>query len=618
MPDEESTLERLRKRLYANKAVDAVGPTVATSAAPAAPEHWAAPPPPPAAPKARISPAALFLGISLGFFALAGITAGVMLFLGGRSISADRVAVSVEGPATVAGAESVSLLLTVKNENPVAIEGATVTLRFPDGTTEAGDTSVELPQHTEALGDIPAGATVRKTVRATFFGVENQRMTIPITVEYRTSNSNAVFVKKAAYDFTISTSPIGLSITTLSEVTSGQPLTISVLVRSNASTPLKDVAVRAEYPFGFALTGSSPEAVNGNLFVLGDLAVGEEREVRVTGALTGQNGEERVFRFKGGALRSESSREFAATYTEKDAPITIAKPFFAVDVSLGGSEEPVVVAREGDQLVGFVKWANSLETAIRDGAISITLGGEALDPSSVRATNGFYRSSDKTIRFDRDTTQGLALLNPGDTGNGSFTFSTKEGAAMRALRNPTITLSVSVSGRRAGETNVAESVTSTLTRTVKLASELSLVAEAARTAGPYENTGPLPPKVDTESTYSILMSAGNSVNSVAKAKAVMTLPSYVRYVQGEAGVAYDEASRTVTWTIGELAPAGERAAAFQVALLPSSGQQGTSPILVSSPVLSGFDRFVQQEIQVSAPAIDTATAETSGKGIVTP
>lgn len=616
MPDEsDSSLERLRKRLYANKPVDAVGASSVSGGVPGAPEHWTAPPP---APKRKISGPALFLGISLGFFAIAGIATAVMLFLGGRSISADRVAIAVEGPTTVAGAEAVSLLLTVKNDNPVAIEGATVTLRFPDGTTEAGDTSVDLPQHTEELGDLAAGETVRKTVRATFFGTENQKVTIPIEVEYRTSNSNAVFVKKSSYDFTISTSPVGLSITTLSEVTSGQSLTLSVLVRSNASTPLQNVGIRATYPFGFVPTGTSPEAVNGNLFVLGTLLEGEEREVRVTGTLSGQDGEERVFTFLAGALRSESSRDFASPYTEKSAPVTIARPFFAVDLSLDGSSEQTVVAEEGTQVTGFVKWTNALSSAIRDGTITIALSGDALDAGTVVATNGFYRSSDKTIRFDRDTTQGLALLNPGDTGNGSFSFSPKEGSAMRSLRNPSITLTVSVSGRRAGENNVAESVSSTLTRTIRIQSALSLKVEAKRTSGPYANTGPLPPKVDSESTYTIMLSAGNTVNSVANTVATMTLPSYVRYVTGETGVAYDESTRQVTWGLGELAPAAERSAAFQVALLPSASQQGTSPILVSGSVLSGFDRFVKQDIEASAPAVTTAASDAPGKGTVTP
>ncbi len=619
---EEDPLERLRRKLYGNKAVSRTPEAGLSSVQPGAPERWSVPQPVPAAPR-KISGPALFLGIAVGVFIIAGIISAVTLYLGGRSVSADRVAIAVEGPTTVAGAEAVSLLVTIKNDNPVAITDVSMTLMFPDGTTEAGDTSVALAQHTESLGDIAPGETVRRTVRATFFGTENQNVSIPITVEYRTSNSNAVFVKKDTYAFTISTSPVGLSITTLSEVISGQSMTLTVLVRSNASAPLENVAVRATYPQGFVPQSTTPEAIQGNLFVLGTLQEGEEREIRVTGTLLGQDGDERVFRFESGALRSESSREIATPYTEKDAPVTVVKPFFAVNLSLNGSNEQEVVVEGGEQVSGSVRWTNALSSAIRDGAISIALSGEALDTGTIVATNGFYRSADKTIRYDRDTTQGLDLLNPGDTGNGTFSFMVKDADALRALRNPTITLTISVAGRRIGENNVAESVNSTLVRTLKVATDVSFEMDAVRTVGPYENTGPWPPRAETESTYTIRLSAANTVNSVARTAAKMTLPSYVRFTgKSDAGITYNESTREVTWTVGDLAPAGSKAAAFQVALLPSASQQGTTPVLVSGAVLTGFDRFVQEDVQDTAPSVDTAISEdpaySSGKGTVTP
>ncbi len=603
MPPEqenEGPLERMRKRLYARKSETSVTESELPTSVPNAPEHWQAPTPPPAVAKPHMSGAALFLVGAAGFFALAGLVTGITLFLGGRTVSVDRADILVEGPASVAGGEKVSLLITIKNNNPVAMTGATLTVRFPEGTTEAEDTSVALAQHTEEVGDIPAGGMVRKTVSATFFGSENQKLSIPVDLEYHTQNSNAVFVKKETYDLTVSTSPIGLSITTLSEVSSGQPFTLSILVRSNARTPLENVAVRAVYPSGFVAKEATPEPLNGTLFSLGTLAAGEEREIRVSGTLLGQDGDERVFRFEGGALKS--------------ATVFIAKPFFAVDLSLNSDDAPIIVSSEGGEVVGFLAWTNALSSAIRDGSISVALSGDALDPESVSATNGFYRSSDRTIVFDRESADGLALLNPGDTGNGSFSFRVKSGNALTSLRNPSITLTVSVAGRRVGEGNVSENVSSTLTRTIKIQSGPTLSMESVRTKGPYANTGPWPPKVDTESTYTIQLSSKNTVNSLGNTAATMTLPSYVRYVAGETGVAYNESTRQVTWTVGDLAAGGTKTAAFQVALLPSLSQKGTSPVLVSEARLSGFDRFVQKNAETSAPSVSTDTKTDPANG----
>ncbi len=622
MPPQESNdspLDSLQKKLYANVPVSAPHESGFSSMRKDTAEHWKAPPPP-APPKPKVSGAVIFLGIAAAFFVIAGGITAFILFLGGRSVSSDHVDISIEGPTTVAGGEGVPLLVTVKNANPVAVTNVSLTLQYPDGTTEADDTSKALTHYTESLDDLPAGGSVRKTARAAFFGKENQKVSIPITVEYRTGNSNAVFVKKAQYEFTISTSPVGLTVTSLSEVASGQSVTLSVLVRSNASASLENVAVRAEYPFGF-----SPTAPSGTLFPIGSLAPGEEREIRVTGTLSGQDGEERVFRFTAGSLKSESSKDFGISYTANDTTVTIAKPFFTVALGLNRDDAPTIVAKAGEPIAGLLTWTNALPVAIQDGAISVALTGDALDAGSVDVTNGFYRSSDKTIRYDRDTVAGLASLKSGDTGNGSFTLMTKTGSAMNQLRNPSITLAVSVSGRRVGQNNVPESVSSTLTRTIKIQSDLSLAMRAVRTTGPFKNTGPWPAVADQETTYTVLLTAGNTVNTVANTVAKMKLPSYVRFTGGgntQGGVTYNEATREVSWNLGDVAPGASREAAFQIALLPSVSQKGTSPTLVSDGTISGFDRFVQKQVDAAAPSIDTELktdpAYQSSNGVVAP
>ncbi|HRH24601.1 MAG TPA: hypothetical protein PK109_03370, partial [Candidatus Paceibacterota bacterium] len=325
--------------------------------------------------------------------------------------------------------------------------------------------------------------------------------------------------------------------------------------------------------------------------------------------LAGQDGETRVFRFTAGALKDADSREFGVSYTENDASVTIAKPFFAVGLEVNRESAPTIVAKAGESISGLLSWTNALPTPIQDGAITVQLSGDALNASQVNATNGFYQSSTRTVRFDRDTSSGLALLGPGDTGNGSFTFTTKTGSALNALRNPVITLAVSVSGRRSGQNGATETVSSTIVRTVKIQSDLSFSMNALRTTGPFTNTGPWPPEADKESTYTIRLTAGNTVNTVANTEAKMTLPSYVRYTGQTSGgtVKYNEATREVVWSLGDVGPGAAREASFQVALLPSVSQKGTSPTLVSDAVLTGFDRFVQKQLSVTAFSVNTQT-----------
>lgn len=620
-PEADSPLAELRKKLYSPTPVDGIAPE--SSFAPLRgkqPEGWKQDVPASARRRLipKLSPTATFLVFAVGFFALAGIVAAVVLFMGGRSVSADHLSIAVEGPTTISGGEVVPLLITVTNRNPLTTKGATLDLQFPQGTLDADNASVPLTHMTIELGDIPSGASVRKTARAAFYGGENQVISVPMTVEYTTENSKATFVSKDKYEFVIATSPISLTISTLSQVPSGQPLSVTVSVRSNAVAPLPNVAVRANYPFGFIPTSSSPTETDG-LFLLGTLAPGEEREIRITGSLSGQEGEERVFRFSAGALAGSGAEEFAVAYSSRDASVDIAKPFLNVALRLNREEANTLIVPAGAQIDSLVSWENALLTTVLDGSISVSLSGNALDPESVRATNGFYRSADRTILFNRETVAGLASLAPGDSGNGSFIFASKTGSAMDLLRNPTINVSVSVAGRRVGEDKVPETVTSTLSRTIKIQTDLAVSARSLRTIGPFSNTGPVPPAPDMPSTYTVQLIASNSVNSVANASARMTLPSYVRFTgqsNPASSVKYNETTRELSWVIGDMTAGATRTAAFQVELLPSSSQKGTSPALTSSVIVSGFDRFVQQDVTTTyaAPTTDFLTDPTYAPG----
>ncbi len=218
--------------------------------------------------------------------------------------------------------------------------------------------------------------------------------------------------------------------------------------------------------------------------------------------------------------------------------------------------------------------------------------------------------------FTSDTNQSLAQLQPGDSGTGTFSFSTKTGSVLAALRNPTITATISVAGRRLNESNVPEAISSTLVRTIQVATDLSLISKAQHTGGPFKNTGPWPPESDKETTYTISWSLVNTVNSVGGASVSATLPLFVRFTgaisPSDGSLSYNDATRTVTWNAGDV-PAGTgisgnaRTVSFQVALLPSVSQQGTSPVLMNAPTVTGTDRFTQKQLSTVGTLLTTQT-----------
>lgn len=609
---EETPLERLEKRLYSRKPVQTAEESALSERVVTAPTGWKHDEPiPEGPPKKKLASSVVFLMFAFGFFVIAGIAAATLLVMGGRSVSTDNIRITVEGrPTTVAGGDTLSLLITLQNRNPVAVSEGSLELVFPEGTYSADGTNAPVSRIIEDIGDIPAGGTVTKTVRAVVFGNEDQDIRIPLVFEYQTSQSSVVFEKVTEYEFTVGTSPVDVAVTSISEISSGQELSVSVSVRSNAATALENIGVVANLPFGFSLNSAEPAPVGGNMFVFPRIAPGEEAKITLSGVLTGQDNDERVFRFNVGSVNPEDPRALSVVYTTKETEVLVTKPFLAVSMLLNRAQNEPTVVQAGAPIQALLSWTNTLPTSVLDGEITVRIQGTAFDPESVSTANGFYRSSDASIVFSGEKDFGLKNLKPGDQGNGSFSFTTKTGAGMNALRNPTIILTTSIKGRRVTESAVPENISATITRTIQVASDLTVKPRGVYSVGPFTNTGPWPPKVDEETTYTIVLSAGNTVNSVAGAKAVMTLPSTSTFVgatsPSDAKITYNATTREVTWDIGDI-PAGTvaREAAFQVSLLPSLSQEGKSPILVNAPKVTGFDRFIGRELVSTGAEVTT-------------
>ena len=443
MPENEelSSLERVRQRLYnPNVNPDIVAPHLRERPA-AKPTGWDRMKVIQEESEHMSGPARFFI-VALIFFVVTATGAGAYLIYGGRSVSTNNVIISVQGPTTTASGDTIPLLVTIENKNPVAIRGTRVTVTFPEGTKSPDNPTEALTSDQEDLGDIPSGGRIEHTIRASIFGSENQRVTLPVHIEYHTDGSNSTFVKDKQYEFTITTSPITLSVSSLSQVSSGQPVTVDVLVRSNATTPLDNVAVSVTYPFGFTPSATTPPAQNGNLFVLGTLAPGEEKRISVTGVVSGENNDDRVFSFTAGTLSSTDSSRIATSYSTKEADIKLTKPFLDTTLSVNHdtTDSPVVDSEAFVQ--GIVAWSNTLATPVTNGQITIALSGTGLSIPSISGGTGFYRSSDTTIVYNAQNNGGLKNLLPSDTGQGTFSFSTKKGADLTALRNPTITMTV--------------------------------------------------------------------------------------------------------------------------------------------------------------------------------
>jgi hypothetical protein len=610
--DELSALGKARERLYASReaAPEALEP-LSDARKGATPHTWQAALSPRSFGAPHHTSFAIKFFIAALFFFVAAVGISILLFsTGTNAVSADNVEVVVSGPTTITGGDTVPLSIAITNKNPATISDVTLEVDFPEGTRSAKDVTLAYPRSTEALGELASGGSIERSVSAVLFGGEGAEPKIQIAVSFKTERSNAVLVKRVSYPIAISTAPLSLSVTTVSETVSGKPFTIRVTARSNATQAIEGVVLRAQYPAGFQLQNSSLSPV-GTSFIVGRLQPGASKELTLTGILTAENNEERVFHFTIGTAKSANDPTLAVAYMTQQTGLTISAPFLATSFMVNGSSAVTPAVAPGSLVSVRVTWANALAIPLGNASVEVTLSGAALDPASVDVQRGFYRSADKTVIFSGDTDSSLASLSPGATGFAIFTFRT----FANAPRNSAVTLAVSINGERVGQSGVPERVTTTSEKVIRLTSSVAFSAAALYASGPLSNTGPVPPRVDTPTTYTVRWNVVNSGNDLADASVSAVLPAYVDFTgvfQPTGDFTYDGASRTVRWRAGDVSGGTTRTGSFQVRVTPSITQRGSTPTLTSQPELSAFDRYAQVQLTARGEVVTTATPEDPG------
>lgn len=558
----------------------------------------------------------LLIGSSIFF--VGAIALGAYLLLNGSNlVSANNVDIIVSGPVSVSGGDSIPFNIQVENKNNVKLESVDLVIDFPSGTANPNDVSKELKTFRQTIKDIEPGGIDQEVVTAAFFGEENSKKEINIKVEYHVKGSNAIFYKEKAYEVILNSSPVSLTATSFTEVKSGQEFDLSVVVSSNSNDILKNLVLKGAYPAGFSFISSNMKPVGNNAtWKIGDLPPKSKKTIVIKGKLVGQDDEERVFRFFAGAADPKNDKTIGTQYIASTNNVTIKKPFITVQVALGGDSQNVEYNGQFDKSIqAEVTWFNNLPTTINDAEIHVKLSGSAYDKVSVAPDQGFYNSANREIVWNRVTTRELDSIAAGGSGRVTFSITPRDlSTPGRPIQNPDISLDVSVLGNRISESNVPEEITSSANRHVKVASNIGLSGQIVRSIGPFTNTGPIPPRAEQQTTYTVVWTVYNTSSNVSNTRVTSTLPPYVKWMDKISptteDISYNSVNGQITWNVGNVSAytgsgSRKKEASFQINLQPSVTQVGQTLTLVNEAVLKAIDEFTGAELQSSQSLLNT-------------
>ena len=560
-----------------------------------------------------------FFIFSIVFFIFALGYASYVFFGNSNTVSNDNIDISIQSNAFTAGGEEYPLLLEIVNRNSSPLELVDLVVEYPKGSQVSQTNLSQNNEHLRlSLGTIPAGAVKNENVKLVLFGEQGSIRQIKISLEYRTEGSNAIFVKNKFFEVTINSTPINLSMDAPTETKSNQEITLGVKATLNATRPLSKILIKVDYPIGFQFIKATPSpSLGNNIWNLGDLAPGAERNISIVGKMVDVfDGEEKVFRVWSGSQSTSDKSSIETVFNSLEHVVTIKKSSIEAKLLVNGVYQREYAIDTKTPIQGQIQWTNNLETKINDLEIRAKIYGNAVDRGTIRTEQGFYNSSQDLIIWDKNSQNKFSEINPGDSGSVSFSLSPLPlfSALNGILSSPTVNIDVSIKGKQARGNGVITELSNKESKIIRIISDVGLSTKALYYSGPFTNKGPIPPKVEQKTTYTIVWSLSNSANNVSKVQVRATLPPWVRFVGPFSGgledLIYDDNTKEVIWNVGNISrgtnitEAG-REIFFQIELTPSLSQIGTMPIIINDTILTGHDDFANVNVRVNKSSLNT-------------
>ena len=552
--------------------------------------------------------------VALLFFVGAGAYLGISWYLN-SGVKASDIDIVVNAPLTIGAGEQFNFETTIQNKNPMDITFVEIEVQLPDGTRKIENSAEELRTFNEKVDLIRVGEIIKRNYSVLLFGEESEQKEITILLTYQTNNSSQLFKKEKKFDVVLSSTPVRLSVANVTETTSGQDVKFSLEVVSNSSKILNNVLIEAKYPFGFSYRSSTlPAQEDKKTWVISTLNPKETVRFDIIGTIEGQNKDDKFFEFTAG-LQDPTSKKMQLVFTSKDTTIKIARPFLELALGIEEDNRDIIILDPDITRNAKITYKNNSDFTIRNGEISMKIEGPVIDKASVKVGSGFYQSLNNVITWDNSTFPKLASISPGLSESVVFSFVGRPTGTTNVIINPEATLTVNVKANRNPQNEVADTITNSIVKKIRFNTRPVLESEASYSTGIFNNTGPIPPKVEQKTTYTGTLTLRNTTNTISNGVVTMRVPNYVQFdgVFGPANesISFDPVTRILVWNVGTVAPKTgfvgvvPRVLHLQLGIIPSISQAGGTPSLLTNISFSGNDTFTGTKVSATVKDITT-------------
>jgi hypothetical protein len=550
--------------------------------------------------------------LKIGAIALGSVILLALLVLGyvkfkQSAFSQDRVSIKIDGPNQVNGSEKRYFKVIYKNDNRSSLNNAKIIFNYSENfrPDESKDLKIDNPSNSRiTLGTIKGNSEGEIDISGSFLAAKDSTVYINSTLEYTPSSFSIAFQSKNQFGVNVASSPLFLEIEVPSESVDGNKIDYVINYRNTSGEYFDGVRLKAEYPEGFSFTSSNPSPSEGSaVWYLGSLAPNQDGKIVITGTINGSEEEGKTVKAYLGY--ASGNGEFVI-YNQKEKITKISSSPLTISQQLNGKLDSNVNA--GESLGYSIEYKNNGSIAMQDVIITEEIDSRILDFSKLEAKGGSYNSSKKTITWKASDMPVLSNLAPGQGGKISFSVPVLDRIPVENANDKNFTVSSTAKIDSPSVTNpigLNKTIASN-SLNLKLNSRAVLDEKGYYNDSVIPNSGPIPPKVGEETSYTIHWKIVNVSNDLSDVKVVSSLPSGVKwnnkFSPNDESISFNERTNEIEWAIGNmkngvgiLEPARE--ISFQISVTPEVNQAGNELVLLNSSILTAKDIFTGVDIK---------------------
>lgn len=528
----------------------------------------------------------IFIFLLIILVALAG---ALFWYFQRNTYSKEALILEVLVPEEAKTGEEVKFTVRYKNQGNIRLEDVNLVFNYPEGALPLDDNEKRI---TKDLSDIYPGEEQALEYRARLFGKKEDILTGRATLTYRPKNIKAIYESESTGSVKITDTPIAFVFDAPSKIPPRKKTEFSLNYYSNLDLPLSNVGIMVDYPAGFEFLESRPEGIENNEWKLGLLNKGEGGKIQISGKLNREGGEEGVFSAKIGIWIEDDF----VVLKEESRGVEVARSSIIVSQEINGFTD--YTASPGELLHYELFFRNIGDSFFENLFLISELSGP-LEYKTLKTQDGKV-NSEKSIVWDWHNVPELRYLGPGEEGKVDFWVSLESRWDSDSARYPMVSNRVSI---REVEENFE----------TKVSTRLALDQTAYFEDEVFGNSGPIPPEVGEETTYTITWQIENLYNDVKNAKVRASLPEGVELTgevhpeEEEEDFTFDSESREILWDVGDIKGRSSlKSISFQVVLEPDEDQAGLVVPLVEEVKVTAEDEWTEKEVSAIDSAVDTS------------